>query len=140
MREIKFRAWHEHNKDFEYVTIKSAWMNGVECVRSGAYSAEYTQKAMKECEITKDTFIPNADLEQFTGLRDKNVREIYEGDIVRFDVVASERGPEKFGQTGIVQDVPRYGWGIGGYSPAWIKNEEVIGNIHENPELLNEAV
>ena len=117
MREIKFRAW-KNNKRIADIRIMYIDEAGLVTVNPD----------VADC------------VEQYTCLKDKNGREIYEGDIVRFDVVASDRGPGKPGQTGIVQDVPRYGWGIGGYSPAWIKNEEVIGNIHENPELLNEAV
>lgn len=133
MREIKFRAWHEHNGEFLFCYIKDIWKNGVECVRCGAYSGEYTAKEMHDSEITKDTFIPNADWEQFTGLRDKNGKEIYEGDIVNSSyfmrpgvrVVSWEDGGDD-----------AYVWH--GY-PFDGCDVEVIGNIHENPELAKAA-
>lgn len=78
---------------------------------------------------------------QFTGLRDKNGKEIYEGDFVRFHM--HERGiHESEYQTGLVE--------FGGgrfyadldcstlYFCGDSEDYEVIGNIHDNPELLKE--
>lgn len=76
---------------------------------------------------------------QFTGLHDKNGKEIYEGDIVRV---------EKIDFAYIYYDEDRMAWGIKPInefyfdSPLLSENAdlelEVIGNIYDNPELLKE--
>ena len=67
MREIRFRAWHISNKKMHYnnfaIDLPSGWVDG----NWGAWSPT-------EIEIT-----------QYTGLKDKNSKKIYEGDIVKYD-------------------------------------------------------
>ena len=85
-------------------------------------------------------------LMQFTGLFDKQGVEIYEGDICR-----CYGGIQAFGQyeysgiyevkyTGngfdMIKDNCGYGWGLS----ETIDEIEVIGNIYENPELLNDEL
>ena len=76
-------------------------------------------------------------LRQYTGLKDKNGKEIWEGDIVEYETLSSKGG--LFGKTrnevkfirGYFELVPYEDKRWGGY-----QNLEVIGNIYENPELL----
>lgn len=115
MREIKFRAW-----------------NG-EKFRSDV-------NGMLDFCIDSDYMT----VEQYTGLHDKNSKEIYEGDIVKLHVVILS--PDD--KVGFIEYSPKYGYCINfGKSIArqeyWAANDkhtiEVIGNIHENPELLEKT-
>jgi uncharacterized phage protein (TIGR01671 family) len=120
MREIKFRAWDKTNKMWRQPG------NAFEIsVISGAVQQNY-----------RDT---SADVElmQYTGLKDKNGVEIYEGDILKLnDMVFTFEWVEKY-------SLGFYcGWKIkhiSGYngSPS-MEDCEVIGNIHQNPELLKQ--
>lgn len=81
-------------------------------------------------------------LMQYTGLKDKNGKEIYEGDIVRGFYPGL--GQVKFGKHMTSTDFyasGAYGWYIEApnneeYSITIQDNTEVIGNIYENPHLL----
>ena len=71
---------------------------------------------------------------QFTGLKDKNGKEIYDGDILRtdygLDVATMERFPKFW--------LKKESFGYKGEKTQYPEMCEVIGNIHENPEILEE--
>jgi uncharacterized phage protein (TIGR01671 family) len=121
MREIKFRAWDKKNKvmiyDFSYY-----------CKLGENYAIYDFDTDVDEC-ISDDV-----ELMQFTGLKDKNGKEIYEGDIMRNSQLLREWTLEKveFGKI-LDPDWEEYTYGYFDYTDG-----EVIGNIHENPELLKE--
>lgn len=77
-------------------------------------------------------------LMQFTGVLDKNGKEIYEGDIVRCTKGKYTQGwgpieyREERGSFVVMSygDVPRI------YEEWWWQEKEIVGNIYENPELL----
>lgn len=123
MREIKFRAWHE----------------GFEIGRGLSKRVEPPQMLYDEkpgdCLLWKQGQNITA-IMQFTGLRDKNGKEIYEGDICRDE--------DGLGVIYWEKDCWMYGFVLfdssyksDGYMLREMADDcEVIGNIYENPEPL----
>ncbi len=111
MREIKFRAWDKKNRK---------WENFAHITLDGQY-----------WQPVKTVDYEDIILMQYTGLKDKNGKEIYEGDIYKlkddrtFTVLESlqqffeskELGENEFGDD--------------------FSTLEILGNIYENPDLLN---
>ena len=109
-REIKFRFWNHI---------------------VGRMSEVYTLEQLHKEKVTWTNIIEL----QYTGLKDKNGVEIYEGDIVGFEVIKNFKETIGFNFE-IVWDYENAGWIQ--FSP---KNKiVVIGNIYENPEILTHNI
>ena len=111
MREIKFRAWDKNNK---------AMFNEVAISKNG------------KCAISQEDIF---ELMQYTGLKDKNGKEIYEGDIV------NEKSIDKKYFTVIFKDGSFFFNDGDEYCPCkeWyinFKKIKIIGNIYKCSNLL----
>jgi uncharacterized phage protein (TIGR01671 family) len=125
MRKIKFRAWHVEKKkmfaideiDFRVKTV-SEFIPNHPTNRTG-----YDEYAFYEL----------SPLMQFTGLYDKNGKEIWEGDVINgnlgnlmIDFECGSFVAVRIKNPGIKFEIKNFN----------MKEKEVLGNIYENPELL----
>jgi len=126
MREIKFRAWDKDRKKMLYhindlfdgfMHWKDQKIDLVDCVEQGTHT-EYRHPILL----------------QYTGLKDKNGKEIYEGDVIETNGIENcEKALIIFHDGVFVADFEEFdfiGWEhLNGLDMT------VIGNIYENPEL-----
>jgi uncharacterized phage protein (TIGR01671 family) len=139
-REIKFRAWDKTYKRMNYKVQVGNTDYEDQNYSCNSIWVDYSDNKTTGWMNADDKCI---DLMQFTGLKDKNGKEIYEGDILEID-----KTPQPFSWSSVhkVEYVSQSGRFhlIGtmfdnmyeGISDISGKNCcEIIGNIHENPEL-----
>ena len=140
MREIKFRAWFPKTKRMTVAFMLGQLIENIENTR----------------REEKGFYL------QFTGLKDKNGKEVYQGDILKITDDKKGYGSVSYGGFAeILSETCGFSfrcfnptieeldeqWGKGGdgwdSSSLWHtlepKNIEVIGNIYENPELLKDS-
>lgn len=110
-REIKFRAWDKARKEY--------W---------GPY------------DFLNDETLPrpirNMVVEQYTGLEDVNGKEIYEGDIVTLNGEWEEIEHDDCSIVTFENGCFRVGDGYENEAGSYLSDWRIIGNIHEDPELL----
>jgi uncharacterized phage protein (TIGR01671 family) len=152
MREIKFRAWDIENNEMLFFKFDELtrpgdkdgdFWDGYDGKRNASLNFINLEKNNTGYNHTDFNSRFDCELMQFTGLHDKNGKEIYEGDIMKLQY------PLNYGYAGIhnkeilvtISFDSGCFWFTGdGYTDCnWhFYNEyEVIGNIYENPELLN---
>jgi len=135
MKIVKFRAkiiragkwskWIYGSLDFTKYTYQEARIVG------------YDDPVQYWHKIDKNT------IGQYTGQKDKNKKEIYEGDILRFSEVdtAVVEWNEKYSYF-MVKPIQDYYFDsdVLGHTLEYNNNVEIIGNIYDNPELLKEGI
>lgn len=127
MREIKFRAWD--GKQMFYTSNNEDLSNIVLVLDNKSWNLGYQDY---DWDVHGANSYKNDILMQYTGLKDREGNEIYEGDIVKLDdiicpITWSDGGfqmitNEQQGKSAAIQDRLKY--------------FEIVGNIYENPELL----
>ncbi|BDR66996.1 hypothetical protein K144312032_12240 [Clostridium tetani] len=125
MREIKFRGYAVEE------LIGEQWLNdgyGVEKINFiNGTNAVYLSTPFGEYKVFEES------VGQYTGLKDKTGKEIYEGDIYHI-------GDKNIRYVVVWNDTRLIGKQLGSNSYAglsyWQDKIEIIGNIYENPELL----
>lgn len=122
MREIKFRAWDKELKMMVYS-------------KEQAGHIEYDTNPVDSINIMLNEDDYGLEYMQYTGLKDKNGKDIYEGDIVEFSNKLHgyiNFKEAKFIIVYIEKNLPKQIQDCGTYLNCY----EVIGNIYGNPELL----
>jgi hypothetical protein len=134
-REIKFRAWDKGVGRMWNKVSDLGWKN----------KEAWGEEGLSGAVVTKDEghnqFRPIEELElmQFTGLTDRNGKEIYESDIVQWQQTVKTQNGEVWWQSARAAFVIDWrGDRIAYGEPDITANREieVIGNIYENPKLL----
>ena len=142
-REIKFKFIIDNKHISKEYTLD-------EIIKEGIYEEKILQDIESGCDGNStcqingfcdcDGDFENSEVTgriQYTGLKDKNDKEIYEGDIVRHKTYGYS--VVKTGVVRWIDNETRFTFDVIGTNEKLLIDEydEVIGNIYENPELLN---
>lgn len=126
MREIKFRAWNKEKKIMGEVL-------GIDILHKEIFFSN------EDVDCYEHTDFKDIELMQYTGLKDKNNKEIYEGDIVKLRAnhgIGVIKYYDEWGAFVVeyIKPRPLVVLGMNYYK----EDIEVIGNIYKNSELLGE--
>ncbi|AYJ41580.1 YopX family protein [Lactiplantibacillus pentosus] len=141
---IKFRAWDKQEKRM-LVVYRISFDGPIEGAQVHCYLDDRGSEGSTEYSYDGDGLI----LEQFTGLKDVNGKDIYEGDILHFGsiwCVGDEYDPREEEHIGAVEYHPDYASYVVNCNGKKYPLEQLIsfdgysvqGNVHENLELLEE--
>lgn len=133
-REIKFRAWHKKEKIMVYEIELGMFDDGF-------VLADTPDNQL--CKTNCHCYVKDFEWMQFTGLKDEQGKEIYEGDIIKTHKTKNDRTQGFEGNIYKIQFKEGY---FGCVKKGYVEGlhiltsykgmVEVIGNIYENSELL----
>jgi uncharacterized phage protein (TIGR01671 family) len=134
MREIKFRVWDIKRKSFRE---QNTYYNVTGISTCGKYLTRFSDH--DSWDQPKGNALPIEEfiIQQYTGLKDKNNKEIYEGDIVEVGYGEHQGALGKvIFEYGSFMLTSKYGANFMDTYKSCLYGE-VVGNIFENPELMN---
>ena len=137
MREILFRGKRISSGEWVIGGIMKTFHPNYDCKNEEDFLSQ-KPNCYCICANNKDYFVEQASIGQYTGLTDKNGKKIFEGDLLDCeDRICVVSWHEKCGTWDC--NFVRYKGKIcsNGITPVeWKYRAEVIGNIHDNPELM----
>ncbi|KKN16820.1 hypothetical protein LCGC14_0972050 [marine sediment metagenome] len=126
MREIKFRVWDKRKGRMRF---------GNDNLLISLGGLLFWDVGYKEPDMLGEEERQDYVLMQYTGLKDKNGVEIYEGDVVALWTQLSTGPHKSLSDVRVAWSESGLNWNI--WAPQERESWEVISNIYENPELLN---
>ncbi|CAK1250102.1 YopX family protein, partial [Fructobacillus cardui] len=137
MREIKFREWDQNRHEIYGGDIPGMSYGHREDF-DDMVGFRFAHTELIDYEGTEE-FKNKRILEQYTGLHDKNGKEVYEGDIVEWMDYETKRIGYVVFNPDIEFVTANYIFEFGNFAYQDTENYlTIVGNIHENPELLEE--
>ena len=129
-REIKFRVWNKTEN----------WYDTEFYIHADGYIYQDSRTRWDISDQAIESAYDELIIEQFTGLKDKNGKEIYEGDIVTHAKESNRTSKcTMIGCDEVIWDKHQAKFDLGKNDTSLgmiYKSYEIIGNIHQNPELL----
>jgi len=115
MREIKFRAWDKKEMKYDFGYIRA----------SNGHAVDWSEDEWEDWKVM-----------QYTGLKDRNGKDIYEGDILR--LIGGNGWREGYTKVIFDNESAHFTTEVGDLNE--ITEFEVTSNIYENPELLKDKL
>ena len=138
-KEIKFRIWDRQQRKFHTDADWGISLRGNHIIGFSSHDSWNDDRGYKINLSNQDNLI----VQQYTGLKDRNDKEIYEGDVVIIYTTDTETGECHSSIFEVYFDQSFCQFKIKTHSGCYTMSSvntygEVIGNIFENPELLKQ--
>lgn len=127
MKELKFRVWDKERECY----LDETELAGI--TPDGKYILYIEEEEISKLEVEGNYII-----EQYTGLKDKNGKEIFENDIVAPNGEWEEIEGTDCSVISFENGCFRVGDGCENEAGSYLSDWRVIGNVHQNDDLLEE--